>query len=72
MRRNSKIMATSCIVDQTVAVNLSFILAMVLYPEAQQRGQEEIDRVLGKGNLPTFDDLTNLPYVTAIYYEVMR
>ena len=65
-------MATSCIVDQTVAVNLSFILAMVLYPEAQQRGQEEIDRVLGKGNLPTFDDLANLPYVTAIYYEVMR
>ena len=55
-----------------MAGNLSFILAMVLYPEAQRRAQEEIDRVVGKGYLPAFEDLDKLPYVTAIFYEVLR
>lgn len=58
--------------SQTVSSNLTFILAMVLYPEAQRRGQEEVDRVLGKGNLPTLDDLGNLPYVEAMYKEILR
>lgn len=43
---------------------------MVLYPEVQRRGQEEIDRVVGKGKLPTINDLPSLPYVNAIYYEL--
>lgn len=45
---------------------------MVLYPEVQRRGQEEVDWVLGKGNLPTLDDLANLSYLEAIYKEVLR
>lgn len=45
---------------------------MVLYPEVQRRGQEEIDRVVGKGKLPTINDLPSLPYVDAIYYELLR
>lgn len=45
---------------------------MVLYPEVQRRGQEEVDQVLGKGNLPTFEDLVNLPYLEAMYKEVLR
>ena len=45
---------------------------MLLYPEVQRRGQEELDRVLGRGNLPTFEDMERLPYVTAIYKEVLR
>ena len=57
---------------QTVSANLTFILAMILYPEIQLRGQEEVDRILGKGNLPTFEDMVNLPYVDAIYKEVLR
>ena len=48
------------------------ICAMVLYPEIQRRGQEEVDHILGKGNLPTFEDMVNLPYVDAIYKEVLR
>ena len=55
-----------------MAGNLSFILAMVLHPEAQRRAQEEIDGVVGKGNLPAFEDLDKLPYMTAIFYEVLR
>ena len=55
-----------------MSANLTLILAMVLYPEIQRRGQEEVDRILGKGNLPTFEDMVNLPYVDAIYKEVLR
>lgn len=45
---------------------------MVLYPEVQRRGQKEIDRVVGEGKLPTINDLPNLPYVNAIYSELLR
>ena len=50
----------------------SFFLSMVLHPDVQTKGQEEIDRVLGKDRLPTFGDRPSLPYVEAIYREVMR
>ncbi|KAE9406650.1 cytochrome P450, partial [Gymnopus androsaceus JB14] len=50
----------------------SFILAMVLHRDVQAKGQEEIDRVLGSDRLPTFGDRQSLPYVEAIYREVMR
>jgi len=48
---------------------------MTLHPDAQIRAQEEIDALLGKGSsarLPTFEDRSKLPYVEALYREVMR
>lgn len=51
---------------------MTFILAMLLNPDIQKKGQEELDRVVGKDCLPTFADKQNLPYIQAIYYEVMR
>lgn len=45
---------------------------MTLHPGAQAKGQEEIDRVVGRDRLPTFEDRPSLPYVEAIYREVMR
>lgn len=51
---------------------LTFLLAMVLYPDAMRKGQEELDRVLGKHTLPTFEDRPKLPYIEAIYYECLR
>ena len=50
----------------------TFFLAMTLYPEIQQKAQIEIDRVVGLGRLPTFDDWDNLPYVNALCKEVLR
>ena len=35
---------------------------MVLYPEVQQRAQEELDRVVGRDRLPTVEDEKDLPY----------
>ncbi|KAJ3859487.1 cytochrome P450 1 [Lentinula novae-zelandiae] len=37
-----------------------------------RKGQEEIDVVIGKDRLPTFEDRLSLPYLEAIYREVMR
>ena len=45
---------------------------MVLHPEVMKHGQEELDRVVGKNNLPTFDDRPNLPYIEAILKECLR
>ena len=47
------------------------MLAMVLYPEIQQKAQAEIKEVL-KDSLPTFEDRYSLPYVTALIKEVFR
>jgi len=58
--------------DTTMSSVSSFLLAMTLHPDVQTKGQEEIDRVVGKDRLPTFDDRPSLPYVEAIYREVMR
>lgn len=46
--------------------------AMVLNIEAQNKAQEEIDTVIGTTRLPEFSDRPNLPYVEAIFREVMR
>jgi len=56
----------------TVSTIISFILALVLYPEVQTRGQEELDRVIGRDRLPTFDDRLALPYIEGIVKESLR
>jgi cytochrome P450 len=39
--------------------------------DAEKRFHQEIDEVL-KGQLPTFDDLPRLPYVTGVFAEALR
>lgn len=50
----------------------SFVLAMVLYPEAQKIAQAEIDAVVGQDRLPTFEDRDKLPYIRALAPELLR
>jgi cytochrome P450 len=57
---------------QTVSILLTFFLAMLMNPDAQAKAQEEIDRVIGTDRLPTFDDESKLPYVSALSREVFR
>ena len=45
---------------------------MLLHPHNQRLAQEEIDRVIGTDRLPTLADRAGLPYVEALYKEVMR
>ncbi|KAF7357538.1 O-methylsterigmatocystin oxidoreductase [Mycena sanguinolenta] len=58
--------------DTSVSSLASFCLAMALYPEAQKKAQTEIDTVIGTDRLPEFEDCPSLPYVEALYREVMR
>ncbi|KAH0578674.1 hypothetical protein H2248_003805 [Termitomyces sp. 'cryptogamus'] len=58
--------------DSTVCVAETFIYAMLVNPEAQRKAQDEIDSVVGRKRLPDFSDRPNLPYVEAIYREIMR
>ncbi|KAI6108178.1 cytochrome P450 [Pisolithus sp. B1] len=48
------------------------MLAMILNPKIQDKVHEELDAVVGKGVLPTFEDRERLPYMQAVLYEVMR
>ncbi|KAJ6508710.1 cytochrome P450 [Mycena sanguinolenta] len=58
--------------DTTVSALASFFLAMATHPDVQKKAQIEIDTVVGTHRLPGFDDRSSLPYVEAIYREVMR
>lgn len=59
-------------VDTTSSSILSFLLAMCVFPEAQRKAQEEIDRVVGTERSPTWDDEALLPYIAACASEVLR
>ncbi|KAG2152614.1 cytochrome P450 [Suillus bovinus] len=58
--------------EATATVLKVFFLAMVLHPDVQKRAQEEIDSVVGKERLPTFEDRASLPYIDAIVRETFR
>jgi cytochrome P450 len=59
-------------VDTVWSVLTTFILAMALHPLVQKKATEEIDSVVGSDRLPTFDDRASLPYIDALYREVLR
>ncbi|KAL7624834.1 hypothetical protein AAE478_004048 [Parahypoxylon ruwenzoriense] len=51
----------------------SLLLACVKFgPQFIPKAQEELDRIVGRGRLPTFDDMPRLPYVKAIVSETLR
>src|SRR6266576_470711 len=51
---------------------LSFVVAVLLRPEIQKMAQEELDTVIRRERLPTFEDRPKLPFVDAVCKEVMR
>ncbi|KAI0076588.1 cytochrome P450 [Panus rudis PR-1116 ss-1] len=58
--------------NSTVSALNFFMLAMVLYPEVQQKARKELDSVLGPEMLPDFKDRPSLPYIEAIVSETLR
>ncbi|KAI0835784.1 cytochrome P450 [Hypoxylon sp. FL0890] len=51
----------------------SFLLACVKFgPQFIPKAQEELDRVVGKDRLPTFENMPQLPYVRAVASETLR
>ncbi|KDR69223.1 hypothetical protein GALMADRAFT_925136 [Galerina marginata CBS 339.88] len=57
--------------DTTLAGINTLFAAMLHFPEAQRKAQEELDRVLG-GRLPEFSDEADLPYISAVVKEIQR
>ncbi|KAJ4467123.1 cytochrome P450 [Lentinula edodes] len=58
--------------DTTTVTISYFLYAMSIYPNVQARAQRELDEVVGRSRMPTFDDMTQLPYIRAIVKEVLR
>ncbi|KAF5342805.1 hypothetical protein D9758_013368 [Tetrapyrgos nigripes] len=58
--------------ETTASVLSVFMLAMRLYPNVMKKAQAEIDAVVGRDRLPTFEDRDHLPYIQAIVKEVLR
>ena len=57
---------------QTVSAMSFLFLALVLFPEVQKRAQAELDVLIGRDRLPTFDDRPRLPYIEALCKELLR
>jgi hypothetical protein len=45
---------------------------MMSFPDVQAVAMKEVDSVVGRDRLPTFEDRDKLPYVEAVIYEVLR
>lgn len=58
--------------EQTASTLIVFVLAMIHYPEVQERAQREIDALIGMHRLPDFGDRSFLPYVDAVLRETLR
>lgn len=60
------ILISGAATDTNATVMSWWMFAMVLHPEAQRRGQAEVDAVVGRDRLPTFADFNKLPFVRCI------
>ncbi|KAF4588313.1 hypothetical protein EYR38_010280 [Pleurotus pulmonarius] len=58
--------------DTTSFTLQKFFLVMLLYPEVQKKGHEEVDRVVGVDRLPSFEDRNSLTFVNCIIQELLR
>ncbi|KAI9441889.1 cytochrome P450 [Lactarius indigo] len=57
---------------QSASTTTSLFVALSLYPEVQRRAQAQIDSVVSRDRLPTFNDRSRLPYIEAICKELIR
>ena len=59
--------------DGTVETMMWFFIACITQDNGfVARAQEELDRIVGRDRLPSFDDRPSLPFVSAILEEVLR
>ncbi|KAH8886614.1 putative cytochrome P450 [Thozetella sp. PMI_491] len=58
--------------DTSANTIIGFVKAMVLFPEVQAQAQAEIDSVISRERLPTWEDRVSLPYVRGVVEETLR
>ncbi|TFK65534.1 cytochrome P450 [Pluteus cervinus] len=59
-------------IDTTYSSLVTLFLALTLYPDVQRKAREEILRVVGTNRLPNLQDRPSLPYLDAIFREILR
>ncbi|KAF9534905.1 cytochrome P450 [Crepidotus variabilis] len=58
--------------DTTISAVATFFYAMANFHDVQLKAQTEIESVIGTDRLPSFDDRATLPYVEALFRELLR
>ncbi|KAI0047423.1 cytochrome P450 [Auriscalpium vulgare] len=58
--------------DTTASALTNAMLALMRYPDVQERAHRELDQVIGRDRLPAFEDRSKLPYIGALLKEVLR
>ncbi|KAF2652764.1 cytochrome P450 [Lophiostoma macrostomum CBS 122681] len=58
--------------DTSSSTLITAVLAMRAFPETLIPAWEELDRIVGSGRSPSFEDEVNLPYMRAFVKEVFR
>jgi len=59
--------------SETTSTTLTWaMLYMARYPSVQERVQEELDSVVGRGRSPSLRDRLELPYTEAVVMEIQR
>ena len=52
--------------------NQLLVVAMLHYPECLNKARSEIDSIVGRDRMPSFEDMNSLPYTNALIKEVLR
>jgi len=64
--------ALQAAVETIPSVLRVFVKAMLLHPECLAKAQIELDQIVGHDRLPSFSDMSSLPYINAIVNECCR
>jgi cytochrome P450 len=57
---------------KTAASILNFLYTLVLFPEVQQKIQDEIDERVGMGQAPSMTEMEEMSYLNTAWKESMR
>ncbi|KAF9222446.1 cytochrome P450 [Gyrodon lividus] len=58
--------------ETSASALMAFVLAMILFPEVQEKAQAQLDAVVGLDRVPTLEDRPSLTYIDAILRETLR
>lgn len=53
-------------------LRFNYVVTMLHNPNSARKAQDELDKVVGRGRIPTFDDEKSLPYLVALIKETLR
>jgi len=67
-------MVSRCVKGRVKSTSLSYnpTVAALCFPKITERLQAELDSVVGRDRMPTFDDERSLPFLNAFIKEVTR